>query len=309
MVLKRKKLWVGVFLGVMLGISVYMGKLWLFSHPEKMAIIKPKVPPIAIEEWVEMGPTQQEMQRMEQLINSATPHRRNEKVSRWSPNQLEFYSGSGEKRMVALTFDDGPDPITLKQVLRITKEKHVPATFFLLGSMAAKYPDLVKAIEAQGEGHVIANHSWNHPSLTQLSNAAISSQIERTNQVLRNIIGKEPLLFRPPYGAVNARVLKQIRNHHLKCIQWSVDTEDWRGRTEAQIMHSVKEHIQPGGIILQHTTLNIKSLQGSVAALPHMIDYLREQGYELVTIDKLLGTPAYQEIPQKAFPASKVFQN
>ncbi|TCS96469.1 polysaccharide deacetylase family protein [Hazenella coriacea] len=205
--------------------------------------------------------------------------------------QVLFYRGSKHKKRVALTFDDGPDRKHTLHVLQVLKNENVPGTFFVVGNMVQKHPDVLKQIDQ--EGHVIGNHSWNHPQMTKLSAKAVDAQINRTNQEVYNLIGKKPLLFRPPYGAINKRVENQIGGKGIKVVNWSVDTNDWRGRSSKQILDTVKSEIEPGGIILQHSSGGDK-LQGSMEALPEIIKYLKAQGYEFVTIDELIYAPAYK---------------
>lgn len=207
-------------------------------------------------------------------------------------NQVLFHKGSKHGKRVALTFDDGPDRKHTLHVLEVLKNEKVPATFFVVGNMVKKNPDILKRIEQ--EGHVIGNHSWSHPQMTKISGKEVDAQIDRTNQAVYDIIGKKPLLFRPPYGAINKRVEKQIGGKGIKVVNWSVDTNDWRGRSSEQILNTVKSEVEPGGIILQHSSGG-ENLKGSMEALPEIIKYLKEQGYEFVTVDKLIYSPAYKK--------------
>lgn len=206
--------------------------------------------------------------------------------------QTLFYKGLSTQKRVALTFDDGPDRYYTLQILDILKKEKVPATFFVVGNLSKIYPDVLRRIDQ--EGHVIGNHSWNHPQFTKLSQSGINSQLSRTNAVIKEAIGKEPRLFRPPYGAMNTRVEKQIGSQGYKIIQWSVDTRDWSGRSSKQIVNTVINQVEPGGIILQHSAGGEK-LRTTVEALPQIISYLKKNGYEFVTVDELLYVPAYFE--------------
>jgi peptidoglycan/xylan/chitin deacetylase (PgdA/CDA1 family) len=216
-------------------------------------------------------------------------------------NQTAFYRGSKYKKQVALTFDDGPDEHYTMQILDILKKEKIRATFFVLGSMVKRYPDSLHRIYR--EGHVVANHSWNHPVLSQLPDNAVIKQIEDTNQQVAKLIGKKPTLIRPPYGAMTKRQEQLLGKRGYKLIYWDVDTLDWNHQTPAQIMATVKKELNPGSIILQHNAGG-ESLKATVTVLPEIIRYLRSQGYEFTTIDKLIKTSAYTK-PSPTEPVQK----
>ena len=110
---------------------------------------------------------------------------------------------------MALTFDDGPDWRYTYPILDILKREKVRATFFLVGRMAEQRPDLV--LRMVREGHVVANHSWNHPNLTRLDSRRMSEEVDRTNRLISEITGRSPKLFRAPYGSLDRRVEELIR--------------------------------------------------------------------------------------------------
>lgn len=205
--------------------------------------------------------------------------------------KITFFRGSRYSRKVALTFDDGPDRQYTLQILEILKREKVPATFFVVGTMAKKNPDVLKMIDQSGD--VIGNHTYSHPELTRIDVKAVNQQVDETNTIIKQIIGKEPLLFRPPYGAINKQEEQMIGQKGFKIILWSVDTRDWAHRTPQQIFDEVKKDTKPGAIILQHCAGN-SGLRATVEALPHIIEYLRNEGYQFVTVDQLLMIPAYK---------------
>lgn len=209
-------------------------------------------------------------------------------------HQTSFYRGSKYKKQVALTFDDGPDNNYTPKILDILKKEHVKATFFVVGAMAKRYPSSLKRIN--DDGHIVANHSWNHPLLSKMTESAVLKQIEDTNNVVTSVIGKTPLFVRPPYGALNEKLEKAIGNRGYKLIYWNVDTLDWNNQTEDNILAIVKKEMKPGSIILQHNA-GTESIQATVDALPKLIAYLRGQNYEFVTIDEMLHTSAYTKTP------------
>lgn len=182
-------------------------------------------------------------------------------------------------KRVALTFDDGPNPDTTPRVLEILDQYNAKATFFTLGHKLASQETLVKRIIDQG--NEIGNHTWSHPNLTTLSVEGIKQEITATNQAIEKITHQKPTLMRPPYGATNATVQAAVG---MKEVMWTVDTLDWQSHSTLAIMKKLKEQLTPGGIILMHDIH-----QTSVDALPSVLDYLKSQGYEVVTVSELYG--------------------
>lgn len=182
---------------------------------------------------------------------------------------------------VALTFDDGPGPHT-ERLLNTLRDKQAKASFFVLGSKASQHPGTLRRIAR--EGHDIGNHSWNHPNLTSLSAAAVRDDLARTNATIKHITGSSPILARAPYGAVNPIVQAELRSLGMASIMWSVDTRDWADRNSEIICQRAVGSAQSGAIILLH------DIHGtSVDAVPCIIDGLAKQGYQLVTVQQLLG--------------------
>ncbi|MFU2194413.1 polysaccharide deacetylase family protein [Streptococcus pluranimalium] len=199
-------------------------------------------------------------------------------------NDLTSYQDYQEEKKknlkrVALTFDDGPNPDTTPRVLEILDQYDAKATFFTLGHKLAGQETLVKRMIDQG--NEIGNHTWSHPNLTTLSVEGIKQEITATNQAIEKITHQKPTLMRPPYGATNATVQAAVG---MKEIMWTVDTLDWQSHSTPAIMKKLKEQLTPGGIILMHDIH-----QTSVDALPSVLDYLKSQGYEVVTVSELYG--------------------
>ena len=184
------------------------------------------------------------------------------------------------KKVVALTFDDGPDGNTTPQALDILAKYKIKATFFVQGKNIAGNEAILKRMQA--EGHEIGNHSWNHPVLTQLSLEDAKKQITDTEDAIKNVLGKSSKLMRPPYGAIS----DDIRNSlDLSFILWDVDSLDWKSKNEASIFTEIQHQTSDGAIILLHDIH-----QPSVNSLPKVIEYLQEQGYSFVTVSELLNT-------------------
>ena len=184
------------------------------------------------------------------------------------------------KKVVALTFDDGPDGNTTPQALDILAKYKIKATFFVQGKNIAGNEAILKRM--QSEGHEVGNHSWNHPILTKLSLEDAKKQLTDTEDAITKVLGKSSKLMRPPYGAIS----DDIRNSlDLRFIMWDVDSLDWKSKNEAAILTEIQHQTSDGAIILMHDIH-----QPSVNSLPKVIEYLQEQGYSFVTVSELLNT-------------------
>lgn len=177
----------------------------------------------------------------------------------------QSYFDKKYQKVVALTFDDGPNPATTPQVLETLAKYDIKATFFVLGKNVSGNEDLVKRIKS--EGHVVGNHSWSHPILSQLSLDEAKKQITDTEDVLTKVLGSSSKLMRPPYGAIT----DDIRNSlDLSFIMWDVDSLDWKSKNEASILTEIQHQVANGSIVLMH---DIHS--PTVNALPRVIEYLK----------------------------------
>jgi len=185
--------------------------------------------------------------------------------------------GTTGKKLIALTFDDGPSPANTGRLLDILKEKNVKATFFVLGNLAERNPALVQREEA--EGHEVGSHTPYHNQQTKLSPAGIQSEAATMNQIFINVLGHSPVFTRPPYGSVNDSVRANL-NQPL--ILWSIDPEDWKYRNAATVRANVVRNAHDGAIALMH---DIHAT--TVDAVPGIIDDLRAQGYEFLTVSEL----------------------
>lgn len=204
--------------------------------------------------------------------------------------QTVYKAGPAEVRSVALTFDDGPDAVYTGQVLDILKRQNVKATFFLIGLNAEHHPEMVKRIAA--EGHAIGNHTWSHVNLPKLTAAQVQAEVGRTSDLLTEQLGYKPSLVRPPFGSLSPVVTQQMNGLGYRVIHWSVDTRDWAGTPSASIVAEVHANVKPGSIILMHSAGGKGGkLDNTVSALPKIIEDLRGQGYQFVTVPDLLNLP------------------
>ncbi|WP_033279524.1 polysaccharide deacetylase family protein [Streptomyces sp. NRRL F-525] len=198
-----------------------------------------------------------------------------------------------EAKCIALTFDAGPSENSAR-LLDILKEKQVPATFFLLGKRhIEKYPELVERMAA--EGHEVASHTWDHKILTRITPAQIRDELVRTDDAIERITGRRPTLMRPPQGRTDDEVHAICRELGLAEVLWSVTAKDYATTDSALITKRVLAQASRDGIILLHDLY-----QGTVPAVPGIIDALKERGYVFVTVPQLLA-------PGKAEPG-KVYR-
>lgn len=200
------------------------------------------------------------------------------------PDKPDKVTPSEKKKIVALTFDDGPDARHTPEVLDILKEKGIKATFFLVGTQIAKYPEVVKRIN--DEGHAIGNHSYDHKDLSKLSKQQVINEMTRTDDLLNDALGFTPTLFRAPYGAVSSTLKSVLKTNGRDLIGWNVDTRDWAGTSISDMRHMIKHDTRPGSTILMHSFGN-KHVKNTVEMLPDVIQDLQDMGYSFVTSDQM----------------------
>ncbi|MGG4144310.1 polysaccharide deacetylase family protein [Paenibacillus algorifonticola] len=189
-----------------------------------------------------------------------------------------------EQKLVALTFDDGPDNRYTPEILDILKKKGIKATFFVVGVQVKKDPEVLQRIV--DEGHEIGNHTTHHKDLTKLTKEQIWDEITTTDKLIKDVVGFTPNLVRAPYGAVNNTVKQLMKDKGRELVSWNVDTRDWAGTSVAVMKQNISEHTKPGGIILMHS-FGGKGIKNTVDMLPDVIDSLQKKGYTFVTIDEM----------------------
>lgn len=202
-----------------------------------------------------------------------------------SKNQI-FAANRDAGKYVALTFDDGPHGKYTGQILDILKKYNAKATFFVVGKNAKRYPELVKK-EAQ-EGHEIGNHTFSHPSVKGILPQKIDEEIQSTQEIIFEITGQKPKVFRAPGGIYDGAVLDMAEKHGLKPVLWSwrQDTKDWSKPSVDYIVNTVVNNLRDGDIILFHD-FNV-SPSPTPAALEIILPQLIEKGYSFVTVSELM---------------------
>ncbi|PBC59754.1 oligosaccharide deacetylase [Streptomyces sp. Tue6028] len=184
---------------------------------------------------------------------------------------------SGSGRRMVLTFDDGPDPRYTPHILSTLREYDVRAMFFVCGEMAVDNKDLLR--EMADDGHIVGNHTWTHPQLTELSRSAIRREIERTCEVIDEAYGEPPAWFRAPYGAWNRNTFKIGAELGMEPLAWTVDSLDWTTPGTRTIVDRVEEGAAPGVVILSHDAGGDRSQ--SVRALREYLPQLLDSGYHI----------------------------
>lgn len=177
------------------------------------------------------------------------------------------------RKLVSLTFDDGPNPLYTQQVLDILAKYDVKATFFLLGQEVERHPDLAKKIAEAG--HVVANHSFGHPNFAEISDEEVLKEINLTQEAIVEATGITPTIYRMPYGAGGARVVNLLPE--LESVIWNVDSEDWMSDDAYMIYENVITNMLPHTVILMHD-----KHQSTVDSLDLLIPDLLDHGYQFV---------------------------
>ena len=197
-----------------------------------------------------------------------------------------------DKKVVALTFDDGPSDKFTPQILDILKEHEVPATFFVVGKHAEDKPQLVERMYE--EGHEIANHTYSHINVPTTKPAELSSELINTNVEIVTITGTYPRYARPPRGMYDARYRRLCELMGMTVVLWSLSSQDWRKPMNPQrIQKRIQDKVKPGDILLFHDSGSLvksegASRQNTVDALAPIIESLQERGFDIVPLSELL---------------------
>jgi peptidoglycan-N-acetylglucosamine deacetylase len=180
--------------------------------------------------------------------------------------------------VIALTFDDGPDPKYTPRILEILRQAGVHATFCMVGYQARAYPDLVKAVH--DAGHTICDHTEHHPHLDQMSAPDVDGEIGSMAGFLRDTTGDAPRFTRAPYGGVNDTVVQTAHKYGTRVLGWSIDPSDYTKPSPIVIVARVFKSLHPGAIVLMHDGGGDRT--NTIAALPVIINGLKAKGYTIV---------------------------
>jgi len=197
-----------------------------------------------------------------------------------------IYCVDTQEKKIAISFDAAWGAELTPQILDILDEYNVKATFFLVGFWVEKYPDILK--EIYNRGHEIGNHSENHPHMSTLSPAQMKLEIERVNEEIFQCINVTPTVFRAPFGDYNDALMNTVKGLNMKCIQWSVDSLDWKELGCDKLVDTVCKKVKNGSIVLFHN--NAKYI---TQALPIILEKLLQEGYTIVPVSQLIYADNY----------------
>lgn len=242
--------------------------------------------------------TPDSIKKIEHIPVNAQLKERKEKIAKKQrstqspPYTLEIIrSAKNKTNKVALTFDDGPyrSHRQTQRILEILRKQNVKATFFVLGKQAKRFPKLVKQIVK--EGHLIANHSWDHPK--RQSEEEWITQIEKTQAAIRAAGVKPSIYYRPPHGIVRPEVKNAVSKHKMMIILYTLLSSDWRTPGAKKLTNEVSQRLRPGGIVVLHDGGGDR--RQTIKALPEIIRRLKARGLNPVRIDELLDEKKEQD--------------
>ncbi|UYZ15267.1 polysaccharide deacetylase family protein [Brevibacillus sp. WF146] len=191
------------------------------------------------------------------------------------------------QKVIALTFDDGPDPVYTPQILDLLRRYHAKATFFVVGQRVMNHPEITRRIVA--EGHEVGNHTFNHANLMRLRPEQIRHQIEKTSGLIHAATGKHSELFRPPGGYYNETIVHCVRKTGHLTVMWSwhQDTRDWSNPGTDKIVNKVLNNARGGDIVIMHDYGGNRSQ--TVTAVARILPELAKRGYRFVNVSQLVS--------------------
>lgn len=200
---------------------------------------------------------------------------------------IPIYSVDTKDKVCAISFDAAWGNEQTDELLDTLDEYEVKTTFFLVGNWVKKYPESVKKIAKKG--HDIGNHSSTHAHMPALSADKMQAEIADCNREVKKLTGKSPTLFRPPYGDYDNNVVNMVKSMDMYCVQWNIDSLDWKDPSVEQIVKNCTDKLTPGSIILLHN-----GAANTPAALAKIIEGIKDKGYKIVPISKLIPKGKYK---------------
>ncbi len=194
---------------------------------------------------------------------------------------IPIYSVEQTEKICSISFDAAWGNEQTETLLDILDQYKVKTTFFLVGEWVDKFPDSVKEIAKRG--HDVGNHGDTHSHMTQQSDETIIQELKSCNEKIEKLTEKSPTLFRPPYGDYNNNVVNCVMGLDMYCVQWNIDSLDWKDPSVDQIVQNCTSKLQPGSIILLHN-----GATNTPEALPKIIEAIQGQGYKIVPISEIL---------------------
>lgn len=225
-------------------------------------------------------------------------------ISTPKPDEGKIRNWPSGRKWVALTYDDGPHPEWTPKLVELLTQKGVKATFFLLGQEIKRFPDIARSLDEKG--FEVGNHTMNHPDFNKsaMTPEKIKEQLQGTNDLIAEYVTRKPInIMRPPYGNTPKKLESICKDMGLQIIAWNIDTDDWRSSTQVKDMvNNIMKNLSDGSIILMHD-----KHQKTYDTTAEVIDKIRAEGYEFVTVGELLGlTPHTAPGPHPAAAAPQV---
>lgn len=196
-----------------------------------------------------------------------------------------------EKKVVALTFDHSWGNTFTPSILDTLKQNNIKATFFIMGPWAKKYPEVAKRIMT--DGHEIASHGYRHQNYGDMTREWVKEDIEKSHALIKEITGVDAKLIRPPNGHYSKQSLQVTAEMGYQTIIWNIDSLDWKNPGRDVIVERVVKRLKPGGIILMHAS---DTPVQTAEALPILLEKIKAEGYEIVTVGQLLDQYAERGI-------------
>ncbi|GAK09767.1 polysaccharide deacetylase family protein [Geomicrobium sp. JCM 19038] len=215
----------------------------------------------------------------------------------WQDSGEIVWNVPSERKLIAITFDDGPHPLYTPLIMDVLQKHQAKATFFVIGKHAERYPELLqRGVE---EGHEIGNHTYEHVGMQGISDDLFLQQLEKTEQAIIAATGIRPVFFRSVGGYYDDRLIKLAADEGYRTIIWSwhQDSRDWKRPGVANIINNVAPGSHPGDIVLFHDAGGNRS--ETVKALDKILDQLEKEGFEFVTVSELLLHSGYEGIPSE----------
>lgn len=195
--------------------------------------------------------------------------------------EIPIYYVDKTEKVCSISFDAAWGNEQTEDLLNTLDKYKIKSTFFLVGQWVDKFPESVKEIHRRG--HDVGNHGDTHSYMTQQSDDTIKKELISCNDKIQKLTKKTPTLFRPPYGDYNNSVVNGVKNQNMYCVQWNIDSLDWKDPSVDQIVQNCTQKLQPGSIILLHN-----GATNTPEALPKIIEAIQGQGYKIVPISQLL---------------------
>ena len=201
-------------------------------------------------------------------------------------------------RLLALTYDDGPNDPDTWRTLEVLERHAVKATFFLIGQFVQQKPEIARALVAAG--HAIGNHTWSHPNLIFTPKAEVRRQLELGRQAILDATGMEPTLFRPPFGGRRPATLRTVRDLGLVPVMWNVTCYDWKAKSAEEIVARAERRIRGGDVILLHDGAHVRmgaNRSRTVEASDRILTRYKAEGYEFVTVPEMMEKQQSASVP------------